>query len=202
MTKPNAPETTRAYIYARISEDRDGTSTAPERQIADSRAFCAAHGLDVAGVFEDRDLSASKPGVVRPGFEAVLAAAQLDGAVIVAWNQDRLLRQPVDAERVILAGVQVRTVGGDTGMLSDAQARLMVRIKAAIGAHESDMLSLRVSRKAREAAEAGKPHRGRRAFGHLADGATRHEVEAPIVRELVARTLAGERISALVASLN
>jgi DNA invertase Pin-like site-specific DNA recombinase len=196
-----------AFIYARISEDRDGASTAPERQIADARELIAREGWREAGVYVDRDISASKASVTRPDFERVLVDAARGGGVIVAQDQDRLLRQPVDAERLIalaVDGVQVRTTRGDTGtgMLGDAYTRFAVRLKAVLGAHESDHIAARQRRKHREKAEKGIGHATRhRPFGHTPDFRA-HETEAPIVRELVARALEGERIPSLCRDLN
>lgn len=196
-----------AFIYARISEDRDGASTAPERQIADARELIAREGWREAGVYVDRDISASKASVTRPDFERVLVDAARAGGVIVAQDQDRLLRQPVDAERLIalaVDGVQVRTTRGDTGtgMLGDAYTRFAVRLKAVLGAHESDQIAARQRRKHREKAQKGIGHATRyRPFGHTTDFRA-HQTEAPIVRELVSRALDGEGIPSLVRDMN
>lgn len=204
MTHTDTPA---AFIYARISEDRDGRSSAPERQIADARELIAREGLIEAGLYVDRDLSASKAGITRPEFERLLVDAARAGGVIVAQDQDRLLRQPADAERLIglaVDGVQVRTARGDTGtgMLGDAYTRFAVRLKAVIGAHESEQIAARQRRKHREKAEAGIGHGSRhRPFGHTRTF-TVDPIEGPIVRELAERFLAGESIGALVRDLN
>ena len=191
-----------AFGYARISEDRDGRSTAPERQIADFTALAAADGHGIDRVYVDRDLSASDPRVTRPEFERMMVEASEVGATVYAYSQERLLRQPADVERVIASGVNCRFVLGDVGPLDDVSAQLMFRIKGAIGKHESDLISVRQKRKQRERAELGLPHPTRhRAFGHNAGQTAEHPDEAPIVRELVARIRAGESIPALCSDL-
>jgi len=84
----------------RLSKDRTGeTSTA--RQEADARALAKARGFKVVEAFSDLDLSAYRQGVVRPAYEAMLAAAQageLDAVVV--WKVDRLARSLREFVRV------------------------------------------------------------------------------------------------------
>src|SRR6266508_1831030 len=86
-------------IYARLSQDRDGTQTATARQVADCRALAAAKGWPVAGVYEDTDLTAYRR-VNRPAYERLLAyleAGEVDGVLV--WKLDRLVRHPAEFER-------------------------------------------------------------------------------------------------------
>src|SRR5690606_40574780 len=74
---------------------------------------------------------------------------------------------------------------GPTGLL-------MLRIVAGFAEHESNVKSERVARKEKQRAERGEPHKGgRRVFGYTRDFEP-HPDEAPLVREAVARILAGE----------
>ena len=50
----------RAVVYVRISDDPEGTERGVDRQEADCRAYAAAHGWEVAGVFRENDTSAFK----------------------------------------------------------------------------------------------------------------------------------------------
>jgi len=66
----------RLAIYARLSQDRDGTQTATGRQIADCRALAEAKRWPIAGVYEDTDLTAYRR-VTRPDYERLLADLEL-----------------------------------------------------------------------------------------------------------------------------
>src|SRR5687768_16247333 len=61
----------RAALYVRLSRDRDGLSTGPDRQLADCRTMAAARVWDVVGEFVDRDVSAYNPHTPRPAYEAM-----------------------------------------------------------------------------------------------------------------------------------
>ncbi|WP_246430472.1 recombinase family protein [Streptomyces rectiverticillatus] len=50
--------TTRAAIYVRISQDRDGAGLGIARQEEGCRALCARKGWDAIDVYPDNDVSA------------------------------------------------------------------------------------------------------------------------------------------------
>src|SRR5215207_7110120 len=97
-SKPQAP----VFGYVRISSDPLQLRAGVQRQREDvERTVAAKHwsGHDIRW-FEDNDLSAYKSNVRRPAFEQVLD--ELHSAyALVAYNLDRLLRQPRELERVI-----------------------------------------------------------------------------------------------------
>src|SRR5438093_12911855 len=87
--------------YLRISADPDGTQEATERQRTDLMKYAERAGLEIAGVYEDIDLSAYRRGVRRPAFEKMLE--DLKGgeiAGVLTWKLDRLYRQPRDYVRL------------------------------------------------------------------------------------------------------
>jgi site-specific DNA recombinase len=110
----------RAAVYVRISEDTTDNGSAVERQTEDAREHVARRGWTVARshTYCDNDLSANGK-VDRPRFRAMVQAVwrgEID--VIVAWTQDRLLRNDRDKialiEAVQARGVTVSYVrGGD-----------------------------------------------------------------------------------------
>lgn len=69
-----------------------------------------------------------------------------------------------------------------------------MRVQAAFAAHESQAKSRRIARKGRERAERGLPTMGgtNRPFGYAEDRVTVRADEAAVIRQLVARYLAGE----------
>lgn len=190
----------RAGIYARLSHDPDGTSTATARQQEDCRQLAKVRGLEVVEVYEDNDTSAFNKRVRRPAFERMLDDLRRgDIEVVVVWRSDRLARQPRDLERFLdaaeesggeLLSVTEPEFGGSSG-------KLILRMLVAFANHESGVKAERVARKWREQAERGEPHRGgRRVFGYTHDFQL-HETEAPLLREAVARILAGESANAV-----
>jgi len=118
----------RAAIYTRISLDRDGRSEAPDRQERDARQHCQQRGWDVVEVFCDRDVSAFKANVHRPGFERLMAAVDektIDA--IVVYRLDRLTRGGVVGITRVLERIQRSNVTlvsiGEAIDTSDAMAK-------------------------------------------------------------------------------
>src|SRR2546428_3266664 len=84
-------------IYLRISDDRDGTQTATQRQREDCHRYAQSRGWEVSDVFEDVDISAYKRTAKRPEFERMVAAVrdkEIDG--VLAWKMDRISRRQRD----------------------------------------------------------------------------------------------------------
>lgn len=186
-------------VYTRISQDRSGDEKGVTRQLDDCRAEAERRGWIVAEEYIDDDVSAFS-GRKRPAYERMLAdlSAGTRDAVMV-WHMDRLHRRPIELERFIevctRAGVnEVVTLFGDTD-LAKGDGLLMARLLSAVAANESESKRRRGARKALEIAQSGMPLKGGpRAFGFLDDRVTHHPAEAPVVRELAARVLAGEAL--------
>ncbi|SLI47519.1 integrase/recombinase [Mycobacteroides abscessus subsp. bolletii] len=100
------------------------------------------------------------------------------------------------------AGVnQVATVTADIDLGND-DGLFMARIFAAFAAKESGRKSTRMRRKYEQKAAQGLPHGPNRPFGYESDKLTIRESEAEVIRELVARVIAGESVNSLTAWLN
>lgn len=210
------------FVYARISRDRAGTSLGTSRQISDAITYATdkeiGDGTDpedwcqLCGsthVFKDNDTSGYS-GKPRPGYDALRVAMRNHagtGAVVVAWHLDRLTRQGPGALEAFLAdcqqtGTMLRTVTAGELDPTSPDGVLMAEIGASLAKYESAHKSRRVSRKHEELALNGKPHGGRRRFGYEAGMARIRESEAKVVRDVVARLLAGESLHSLAESLN
>jgi site-specific DNA recombinase len=202
MTTPRA-----AAIYSRISNDPDRTALGVERQEQDCRALAQELGWEVAEVYVDNDVSAfsRKP---RPAYERMLADLRdghRDG--VLCYHIDRLTRRNRDLDRFLEAVDEgkvrrVRFVTGNTD-LGSGDGLLVARIMAAVAENESATKSRRQKRKNEQKAAMGEPHGGsNRPFGYERDGLTLIESEAVLVRELVARFLAGESLHSLTLWVN
>jgi site-specific DNA recombinase len=189
---------TTAIIYCRVSDDQAGTSRSVEQQEAACREHCAQAGWEVAEVVTDSDISASRYSRKRrPGWARVLELVEV-GAVdaLVAWDLDRMLRQPKELEHLIdLAdkGLPVRTLGGGDVQLATSDGRFIARILTAKAAKESDDISRRVRRAKAAKAARGEPARlhSPMAFGWR-DGVTPEPGEADLIVRSARRLLDGE----------
>ena len=193
---------TAVAVYVRISQDRTGEELGVARQVADCRELAAREGWTIAEEYVDNDVSAYS-GKKRPAYERMLADlgdGRRDGVIV--WHMDRLHRRPAELERFVdvctLAGVRdVVTLSGDID-LAKGDGLLMARLLAAVAANESDSKRRRGARKALEIAQSGRPMMGGpRPFGFQEDRVTHQPAEAPVVRELAARALAGETLISL-----
>lgn len=165
------------FIYLRKSVGRSGIG----RQRTITAAHITRRGGVVIGEFTDTDRTAfRKPGAARPerpGFDEMLAAVnEHPGAGVAAWHADRLLRDPGDTELLIHAcvtgGHLVETPRGGTYDLATATGRKRLRDDANDATYEVDAQRERRLAEKEEAAAAGVPLGGRRAFGYSADGLT------------------------------
>lgn len=189
-------------VYARISQDRAGDELGVRRQLTDCRAEAERRGWVVAEEYVDDDVSAYS-GKRRPAYDRMLADIEAGSRdAVLVWHMDRLHRRPLELEHFAdvcaRAGVRdVVTISGDVD-LANGDGLLLARLLAAVAANESHAKSRRIARKAQEVAESGRPMMGGpRPFGFLDDRVTHHPTEAPVVRELAARALAGEALTSL-----
>jgi DNA invertase Pin-like site-specific DNA recombinase len=130
----------RAGIYVRISRAADGSTLGVERQEPPCRALCERNGWGIAEIYRDNDLSAFNGR--RPGYQRLLADAKAGRVgAIVAWDADRLTRQPIENEGLIdlaeRCGTKLATVTGEYD-LATSSGRLHFRIKGAVARHESE----------------------------------------------------------------
>jgi site-specific DNA recombinase len=190
-----------AVIYARVSLLRNGGRSV-EDQERECRSECDRRGWDVRAVFCDRGISASRYGKQRPEWEKCKKALRADD-ILVTWECSRNQR---DLEEF----VHLRNMCADIGVLLSYSGRVLDLSKgddrftggldALLAERESEQLRERVLRGKRAGLLAGRPA-GRCPWGYRikeVDGVQvpgvwePHPVEAPKIKEAVARILRGE----------
>lgn len=197
----------RAAVYCRISRDTEESGLGVARQEKDCRALIERNGWDFAGVYTDNDISAYT-GKTRPRYNALcklIADGEID--VLVAWHPDRITRSPKELETLIdvldAAKCQVSTVQSGLVDLSTPSGRMTARIIGSVARYESEHKSARLRRKHLELAEAGAiSGGGGRPFGYDMARINVIESEAVVIRDVVARLLAGESLRSLCAMLD
>jgi DNA invertase Pin-like site-specific DNA recombinase len=157
----------RAALYLRISDDREGTGLAVERQREACRQLCAARGWTIVGEYVDNSVSATTGK--RPQWTRLLADARHGRFdVIVAWAVDRLFRLIRDLDALLDAKVKAATVQGDLD-LTTPQGELVATILAAVARNEVRQKGLRQTTANLQRAMGGAMPWTRRPFGYRLD---------------------------------
>ncbi|MEO7261688.1 MAG: recombinase family protein [Jatrophihabitantaceae bacterium] len=201
----------KALIHTRVSQDRNGVGRSVREQEDECRKVCEREGWEVAAVFTENDVSASRyAGTPRPVFDAVREYIEKhDIYVLVTWEASRSTRD-------LATHVHLRDLCRKRGVrwcysgrifdLADDADQFSTGLDALLAEQESARTSKRVRRAARASAVAGRPH-GRSTYGYqrVYDPATRHllsveidESQAAVLREAARRILAGESLNRLV----
>lgn len=197
-------------IYARISHDPLETTLGVQRQIEDCTAEAKRRGWDIARIYTDNDVSATR-SKVRPEYELMLSDIRAGRIqALVVWDIDRLTRTPRELEDIIdLAdkqGTALASVGGEVD-LSTPQGRMTARIKGTVARHESEQMSRRLKRRFEQKALAGETHTFV-AYGYqrvVIDGVKRDipdPVTGPLVLEAAQRFIKGEALHSIVNDWN
>ncbi|MBZ6229784.1 recombinase family protein [Streptomyces olivaceus] len=190
-------------VYTRISRDDVGESLGVARQQQDCERLADLRSWQVVKTYEDNDVSAFKRNVVRDEFELMLRdlrAGLIDG--IVAYDLDRLARQPRDLERLIeifdeRPRLEFATVTNDIN-LGSPDGRTMARIMVAFANKSSHDASRRIKRKHLELAQQGKDSGGPAPYGWSKDNRTKVDPKAAeAIREAQHEVLAGVRIGTI-----
>lgn len=196
----------RAALYLRMSADKTGEELGVTRQREDCQKLADVRGWDVVTEYVENDTSAAGK-VERPKFDAMLRAVK-SGAldVVVAWNLDRLTRNRPDTLRLIELGQDARLVialarGTDLDM-STPMGRMMADQLAGWARYEIEQKSERHRRANEQRAKSGLPHKGRRAYGYMADGLTICEDEALVLKDIAAKFLSGYTYTQLADYMN
>jgi site-specific DNA recombinase len=209
--------TTRAAIYARISQDDTGQEQGVQRQLDDCRKFAETRGWEVLAEYSDNDISAFK-GQARPGYDRLMAdvlARRVDAVIV--FHSSRLWRDmgQLATDQAVFGKARVRLVEtrGQEFDLSTSSGFMNVGLSTLINSWESRVKSERVTAAAQQRAERGDPN-GAVPFGwrreytindrgqRIGSRDVQDPVQAPIVAEVCRRLLAGESLHGVTAWLN
>lgn len=196
----------KAGVYLRISEDRTGEGLAVDRQRQECSDLIARRGWEQIGEYVDNDISAAGRRT-RPSFDQLLTDVE-HGKVdtIIALSLDRLTRNRRDQLRLIETcqhhRVLVALVKGSDVDMTTAVGRAMADMMAVWARMEIEQKSERHRAQIAQAAKAGKPGGGPRAFGYRKGGMEIDPVEGPIVVELYRKFLTGSGLGELCDWLN
>lgn len=197
-------------LYLRLSIDREGKDSI-ERQEADLREWAAREGLSVRRVWIDNGVSGFKRGVKRPDFEAAVAAVTAgEVGTLAAWKLDRLSRRGAGQVGQLLDDVDA--AGGRLFFLKDGidtstggHNRLALVLLSEQARAESANTSLRVRAKKDASRRLGLYLGGAAPFGYVVDDDRKlrqHPEEAPLIREVVDRVLAGDALNTVCRDWN
>ena len=216
----------RAAIYCRLSKRSKGKKANVKDQERDFRAFIEAQGWRLVGVYVDDGISASdkseKPRGQFLNLMADLRAGVID--VIVASEFTRLYRRPRELEELLDSvdkfNFQVELYTIDPAVrrwdIRTGVGRAQLREAAKQAAEYSDYISEKMRVKAKHRAREGRWHGGDPGYGFdyipaVRDGEGNvvedeqvlvNEERAAVVREVVRRVIANERVMAICNDLN
>lgn len=197
----------RVTIYARQSVEKDegDKSLSLESQVATLRARCAAEGWHVVGEERESGLRGWMDESERPALaRCIERAVNGDYDTLLVWDMSRLARSVRLQEDWIW---RLTRVGVDVVSHSEphAQDEMMRVIVGAFNQRQRKDTATRVRNALTERARRGY-HHGRLPFGYRreerAAKLTPDPEQAPIVRELFVRYVAGENLSELTRDLS
>lgn len=208
---------TRAVVlYGRVSAEQDARSKSVDGQLAELHRWARRESWTVVGEHRDDGISASRfaKGKPRPGWSRVMEQL-VDGGVdaLLVWEISRATRdRPVFAQlfaACAATGAWLGT-GGKLHDPNDPDDGFMLDLGAAFAIREAGLIGMRRRRGGENRAMTGHmapsvPYGYRRVFDPQTGKAIRreeHPEQAPIVREVARRLLAGESARAIARDLN
>ena len=195
----------RAAVYLRVSTDEQAQSgVSLAMQEAECRQRAAALGATSIQIYRDEGISGTR--WERPGLQALLADLPRTDLLVV-WAKDRLTRDVRHLfsiiDRVAENGVRLVALRESVDMES-AEGKLSIGLMGVIAQYQPDKTSENVKAAMRRIAETGRLPAGC-PYGYRrtpAKGIEPHPDQAPIVRDIFARIVAGNSVTSIARWLN
>lgn len=157
----------RAALYLRQSLDRDGRAEGIERQQERCERLADDRGWDVVEIYVDNDVSASKPRGSGTAWDRLIADVKSSRVeVVVAVDQDRLLRGLTDLVTLIELGARVATVDGELD-LTTADGEFRATMAVGLARFEVRRKGERQKRANTARRSKGTPTPGRTPYGYI-----------------------------------
>jgi DNA invertase Pin-like site-specific DNA recombinase len=209
MARAGAGNKLRAVIYTRLSvKDPDGGDHGSlERQEDDCLKYAKDKGYEIAGVYRDEGVSATR-GDKRKQFKAMLTRLETGTInVVLIWKLDRLARRSTDLDRFlkILEEEEIILYSvADGHEAKPGNSHLSLRILTIVAGEESNNIGIRVRRAKLERARlGGHTGGGPRPYGWTSPAKLKVvPEERKHILELVRRFLAGETCHAIARDWN
>jgi DNA invertase Pin-like site-specific DNA recombinase len=209
MARAGAGNKLRAVIYTRLSvKDPDGGDHGSlERQEDDCLKYAKDKGYEIAGVYRDEGVSATR-GDKRKQFKAILTRLETGTInVVLIWKLDRLARRSTDLDRFlkILEEEEIILYSvADGHEAKPGNSHLSLRILTIVAGEESNNIGIRVRRAKLERARlGGHTGGGPRPYGWTSPAKLKVvPEERKCILELVRRFLAGETCHAVARDWN
>lgn len=196
--------------YTRLSRASREESTSIVRQHRVIESTCSARGLDLVGIVDDVDVSATKHRLERPGLREVRARIDAGEAdAVMVWRLDRIARSVVDFGLLLDAGLNIisATEPLDT---TTPMGRAMAEVLQVFAALEAKTIGLRIAASQAHLREVGRFPGGVVPYGYRSvphpDGVGRalepDPVESAVVRRMADEVLAGAAVYTVAQRLN
>jgi site-specific DNA recombinase len=193
-------------IYCRKSSNgKPGEADTVDTQEAELRKYAKDHGWNGIEVFRERGISAGPvQDAHRKVFYDDLDTAISSGRVdrVLAVEVDRISRYALAfysfIERCKTFGVEVIATRSGTNLTDPKTSVLEIAIRAGLAGEESRIRRERQTSHRARLREAGQDRSGgRRKYGYEPDNATIRPAEAALIRDSVARIVAGQSLRSI-----
>lgn len=200
----------KAVIFNRASRDPSGRAKSVTDQNKDNHIVCAANDWEVAAVFTENNVGASKYSKKkRSEYGKMLDFLQTedDIYVLVCWEgsrNDRTLKGHVELSGLLQDTDTKLCIGGRLLDLNNDDDEFFAGLDALLSVKEAARLRKRTLRGVKSNALAGKPH-ARPPYGYRAISKGMWVIDEPtasVVRDLAERIARGESGTSLAKDLN
>lgn len=187
----------RGVIYARYSEGPRQTDQSIEGQVADCRAYAAAHDIEIIGIYADRHISGTSTEGRDEFLRMMHDADRRAFDCIVTWKIDRFgrSREDIAVNKIRLKKAGVKLYYAKESVPEGPEGILLESLLEGLAEYYSADLRQKVTRGIRESAKKGKISAGQIPIGYCRDPQTgRLAVDpekAEAVREVFRMHLAG-----------